>query len=170
MLNDTIKHSDKLPDILGLNNIKKLTPHDIRSLIYPPDTKIIRKAFDEALESSKYNYEARIIKPDSSIIYIRVNGKVIYDNDGKPIKLIGITRDITTERQDRQALERSERRLRRLILNAPIAISILTGPDYEVEIINERALRLMGKTKEQMLNKPVLDSITELDPQSTKLY
>ncbi len=168
LLNDTIKHSDKLPDIIGLHNIKKLTTHDIRSLLYPSDIKIIREAFDEAVKSGKYFYEARMIKPDSSIIYIRVKGKMIYDNSGNPIKLIGTIRDITNERQDRQALERSERRLRRLILNAPIAISILTGPEYEVEIINERALKLMGKTKEQMLNKPVLDSITELDPQSTK--
>jgi PAS domain S-box-containing protein len=93
---------------------------------------------------------------------------MMYDKNGNPVKLIGIMRDITDERQTRQSLEKSERRLRRLILNAPIAIGILNGPEYVVEIINGRALRLMGKTKEQMLNKPVLDSITELDPASAK--
>lgn len=168
LIHDEITYSDKLCQILGYDVAVKLTPSLVRKQVYPSDEPIINEAFKNALTTGRYNYEVRMIKPDNSIIYIRVMSKLFLDESGKPIKLIGTTRDITSERQDRKALERSERRLRRLILNAPIAIAILTGPDYIVEIINERALKLMGKTKEQMLNKPVLDSITELDPNSTK--
>jgi PAS domain S-box-containing protein len=96
-------------------------------------------------------------------------GKVSYDNEGRPSKIIGTLRDVTQEEQYRQALEKSERRLRKFILNAPVSISILNGADYIVEIINESALKLMGKTNEQMLNKPVLEVMTELDTQQAKL-
>jgi PAS domain S-box-containing protein len=168
LINDDITYSEKFSEILGHDISKKLTPSLIRKQVYPSDEYLIHEAFKNALTTGRYDYEVRVIRPDNSIIYIRVMSKLFQDESGKPIKLIGTTRDITSERQDHKALERSERRLRRLILNAPIAIAILTGPDYIVEIINERALKLMGKTKEQMLNKPVLDSITELDPAATK--
>ena len=168
LISDDITYSDKLSEILGHDISKKLTPSVIRKQVYPSDEYLIHEAFKNGLTTGRHDYEVRMIKPDNSIIYIRVMSMLFQDESGKPIKLIGTTRDITSERQDRKALERSERRLRRLILNAPIAIAILTGPDYIVEIINERALKLMGKTKEQMLNKPVLESITELDPNSTK--
>ncbi len=164
----TITYSDKLSEILGHDISKKITIHDIRNQVYPSDRQIVKDALADAMKNAKYKYEVRMVKPDNTIIYIRVKGMVFYDESGKPEKLFGTTRDITAERMNRKALERSERRLRRLILNAPIAIGILNGPDYIVEIINELALKLMGKTKEQMLNKPVLDSITELDPKAAK--
>lgn len=168
LLNNSIKYSDKFAETLGYDKSEKLLLEQVRGQVHAGDRQMVEKAFADAVEKGNYEYEARIIKPDESVIYIRTRGKMVFDKNGNPVKLIGTLRDITHERQTRQALEKSERRLRRLILNAPIAIGILNGPEYIVEIINARALRLMGKTKEQMLNKPVLDSITELDSQSAK--
>ncbi|MGN6267785.1 MAG: PAS domain-containing protein, partial [Ginsengibacter sp.] len=155
LIHDEIIYSDKLCQILGHDVATKLTPSLVRKQVYPSDEHVIHEAFRHALKTGRYLYEVRMVRPDNSIIYIRVMAKLLHDETGKPVKLIGTTRDITGERQDRKALERSERRLRRLILNAPIAIAILIGPDYVVEIINERALKLMGKKREKMLNTPV---------------
>ncbi|MEO8821962.1 MAG: PAS domain-containing protein [Ginsengibacter sp.] len=166
--NNTFEYSYKLAEIFGHNKSKKLSLQEVRNQVYPEDMQMVTDAFDLAVEKGKYEYEVRIIKPDNSIIHIRTKGKMLFDENGKPVKLIGTLRDISKEQQIRQDLEKSERRLRRLILNAPIAIGILSGPDYLVEIINERALSLMGKTKEQMLNKPVLNIITELNLELAK--
>lgn len=168
LLTDIFTYSEKLLEILGQDELKKITIQDIRDQIYPADREIAVNAFHIAEKKGTYKFEVRAVKPDNSVIFIRTKGRMFFDEKGKPVKLIGTLRDITTERQNRLALERSERRLRRLILDAPFAIGILVGPDYDVEIMNEQALRLMGKTKEQMLNRPVLDSVTELDTQSTK--
>jgi PAS domain S-box-containing protein len=170
LITDKIKYSEKFVNIFGHSDSKKLTLHDIRKQLYPSDRRnIVKKAFEESLVSGTYKYEARLIKPDNSIARISTMGKVFYDHNGKPSKLIGTLRDITQEEQYRVALEKSERRLRRFILNAPVSIGILTGPEYIVEIINESALKLMGKTSGQMLNKPVLESMTELDIEQAKL-
>jgi PAS domain S-box-containing protein len=168
LLTDAITYSDKVPEIFGHTRKKKITVREIRNQIHPADRQIAIDAFHSAKKNEIYKCEVRVVKPDGSIVYIRARGKIIYDKKDNPVRLIGTLRDISSERQNLQALESSERRLRRLILNAPFAIGILNGPEYVVEIINERALRLMGKTREQMLHKPVLDSITELDPQSAK--
>lgn len=167
---DTIQYNNRFLEIFGHDLSTKLTLHEIRGQIYPADKRdTIKKAFTDALQTGNYNHEVRIVRPDNNIVRVRTRGKLFYDEKNHPIKIIGILRDVTEEEKTRQALERSERRLRKLILNAPVAIGILSGPQYVVEIMNELALKLMGKTREQMLNKPVLDSITELDPQSAKL-
>jgi PAS domain S-box-containing protein len=166
---DGVKYSDRLLEIFGHKTPKKLTLREIRRQIYPSDRNgTVKKAFADALQTGYYRYEARIVKPDKTIVRVRTRGKLFYDENGQPVKIIGTLRDVTEDEKTQQALERSERRLRKLILNAPVAIGILNGPDYVVEIMNELALKLMGKTREQMMNKPVLDVITELDPQSTK--
>ncbi len=167
---DRIKYSERLITIFGHDSSKKLTLHDVRKQLYPSDRRnIVKKAFYDSLVSGTYKYEARLIKPDSSIVRISTMGKVFYDEKGRPSKIIGTLRDITQEEQYRLALEKSERRLRKFILSAPVSISILTGSDYIVEIINESALKLIGKTSEQMLNKSVLESMTELDTGQAKL-
>jgi len=167
---DHINYNDKFLEILGHDVSKKLTLHEIRNQIYPTDRHgIVKEAFAKALQTGKYKFDARLVKADNTIIYVRTIGNVIFNEKGTPVKIIGMLRDITQEEQNRQTLEKSERRLRKFILNAPVSIGILNGPDYIVEIINDSALKLMGKTNEQMLNKPVLDVMTELDTQKAKL-
>ncbi|MEO9003647.1 MAG: PAS domain S-box protein, partial [Ginsengibacter sp.] len=167
---DSIKYNNRFLEIFGHDLSKKLTLHEIRRQIYPGDRHdTVKKAFDDALQTGNYKHEVRIVRPDKTIVRVRTKGKLFYDENRRPVKIIGTLRDVTEDEKTRQALEKSERRLRKLILNAPVAIGILNGPDYVVEIMNELALKLMGKTRSQMLNKPVLDTITELDPTSAKL-
>lgn len=166
---DSIQYNNRFLEIFGHDLSKKLTLHDIRLQIYPADRRdSIKKAFADALQTGNYKHEVRIVRPDKSIVRVRTKGKLFYDEKDHPIKIIGTLRDVTEEEKTRQALEKSERRLRKLILNAPVAIGILNGPEYVVEIMNELALKLMGKTRKQMLNRPVLDTITELNPQAAK--
>jgi len=167
---DYIKYSDRFVKFFGHDASKKLTLHEVRKQIYPSDRhNIVKKAFEEALITGTYKFEARLVKPDNSIVHISTMGKVFYDNAGIPSKIIGTLRDLTQEEESRHILEKSEKRLRKFILSAPVSIGILNGPDYIVEIMNESALKLLGKAKEQMLNKPVLDVMTELDTVQAKL-
>ncbi|HUZ59910.1 MAG TPA: PAS domain S-box protein [Hanamia sp.] len=166
---DKINYNKKLLDIFGRNESEELTLDEIRSQIYPSDRHgIVKEAFAVALKTGNYKFETRLVKPDGSIVRVRTIGKVFHDEKGEPSKIIGTLRNITHEEINQQALERSERRLRNLILNAPVSIGILNGPDYVVEIINESALKLMGKTRDQMLNKPVLEVMTEVDIEKAK--
>jgi len=65
-------------------------------------------------------------------------------------------------------LEESERRLRSMILQAPMAIGISRGENYLTEIANSRALELWGRTEEEVLNKPILEAMPELKSQRIK--
>jgi PAS domain S-box-containing protein len=167
---DDIKFSTKLPQIFGYSPSQQITLDEIRKHIYPSDRSgVVKKAFDTALQTGNFTFDTRIVKESNDLAHVRVIGKVFYDKNRNPLKIYGTLRDITQEAENRRALEKSERRLRRLVMNAPVAIGILIGDDYVVEMMNDSALVLMGKTKEEIVNKPVLEAMKELDISSAKL-
>ena len=49
-----------------------------------------------------------------------------------------------------------------LLVQLPIAIGVFKGRDYLIELANDKALELWGKTKEQVLHKPVFTVFPEL--------
>lgn len=55
-----------------------------------------------------------------------------------------------------------------MIMQAPVGISILRGPDYIFEIINEDYEQLVGKSTDQLLGKPLLEVLPELQTQHIK--
>lgn len=76
--------------------------------------------------------------------------------------------DNTPQVVARQKVIQSERNLRLMILQAPVAISILRGWDYTVEIANKHALELWGRTEQQVLGKPIFSAMPELLEQGIK--
>jgi PAS domain S-box-containing protein len=56
------------------------------------------KAHTESLKTGKLFYEARVNWNDGSEHWIRVNGKVLYDVERKPLRLLGVIQDITEQR------------------------------------------------------------------------
>jgi PAS domain S-box-containing protein len=87
--------------------------------LHPDDLSIREKAFNEALISGYLHYEARVIWLDQSIHWMEGRGKVFYDIDKNPEKMIGTIRDITTEKQYQQKLEESVKQFRSLAESLP---------------------------------------------------
>jgi len=112
-------YSENLPGLFGHKKNKKLTRPDILHQIHPDDISILEKAYKVALRTSIYKYEARIIKPDNSTAWIKAHGKIFFDDDGEPIKMIGTIIDITDEKNSQQILMKSEEKFRLLADSMP---------------------------------------------------
>jgi len=52
--------------------------------------------------------------------------------------------------------------LRNLIVQAPVAMCLFTGPQYIVEVANDRMLSLWGKQAEQVMQQPLFKGLSEL--------
>lgn len=68
-----------------------------------------------------------------------------------------------------------DQQLRHVFMQAPVAICLLRGPQFVVEIANQRILDILGKKSHEMLNRPVFDGIPEVAHQGyrdllTKVY
>lgn len=85
----------------------------------------------------------------------------VIDQSGKVEAIAGTTRDITQQVDAHKQIEESEKRFRNMVEQAPVAICVLRGENYVVDVVNEKQLRLWDKTKEQVLNKPIFEAIPE---------
>lgn len=70
--------------------------------------------------------------------------------------------------EKRKALEESNKRMYHLFMQSPFAITILEGPDFVIELANDRALELLDRTSDQLLNKKIFDIFPELIHQGFK--
>src|SRR5690606_5783822 len=66
--------------------------------IHPDDRQIRLDAHAESLRTGNLDYEARVIWKDSSVHWVRVKGKVVYDDTGRPATLLGIIQDINDQK------------------------------------------------------------------------
>ena len=67
---------------------------------------IVEPAFEKALKTGVYLYEARVVHPDKIIRWVRTQGKVIYDENKKPVSMLGTMRDITEQKANEEKLQR----------------------------------------------------------------
>lgn len=115
-----LRYSQRYLKIIGgYTDPIDLTHEQLLAHIHPDDIPVRNKAFNEALRSGNLNYEARIIWKDQSIHWMEGKGKVFYDENHNPEKLIGTIRDTTAERKHQQVLEESEKRFRSLTESIP---------------------------------------------------
>ncbi|WP_029269773.1 PAS domain-containing protein [Flavobacterium sp. KJJ] len=114
-----IIYSENLPIVFGHEKNIKLTRLQMQQQIHPDDKWILEKAFEIALKTSIYKYESRIIKPDNTIAWIKAHGKIFFDEDKEPIKMIGTIMNITDEKNNQEILMKSEQKFRLLADSMP---------------------------------------------------
>ncbi|RXK83722.1 PAS domain-containing protein [Filimonas effusa] len=78
--------------------------------------------------------------------------------NGRPIAFACVAKDLRAQLAAKAELERSERRFRSLIEEAPIATALYVGKELIIEVANEQMLRLWNKDR-AILGSP-LSSIT----------
>jgi PAS domain S-box-containing protein len=107
----TFLQSDKLAQIFGFENNSNITHQDLLNLFHPDDKPIRDKAVEESLADGSLIYEARIIWKDKSTHWIKVYGKVIYNEQKEAQRMYGTVMDITEAKKSLIALEESESKL-----------------------------------------------------------
>jgi len=135
------------------------------SAIHKEDLHIREQAHKDALTSGQLLYQVRIIWKDSSMHWVRVKGRVIFDDKGTAAKLIGVVQDITEQVTAQKKIEESERNIRNMIVQAPVAMGILRGPLHIVEIANNKMFDLWGKEEDELINKPIFEGLPEAKEQ-----
>ena len=113
-------HSQTLATIFGHPESFKLTYAMMLSQIDPADLlHVVEQAFESAMRTGKYKYEAKIIKKPGDMAWIRSHGKIFLDAHGEPLKMVGSMIDITLERNRREVLIASEQQFRLLADSLP---------------------------------------------------
>jgi PAS domain S-box-containing protein len=143
------------------------------AVIHPDDLSVREQAHKKSIETGNLHYEARVIWKDKSEHWVKIKGKVLYDEKQKPVKLLGVIQDITEQKlfseeltkkvEDRtkelqeakERLERSNAELEQFAyitshdLQEPLRkIQVFNDMLQEKSIINEQGKRYAGKIDE----------------------
>ncbi|NMG18819.1 GAF domain-containing protein [Brasilonema bromeliae] len=95
----------------GLPPEIELSYDTLHERVHPEDRAHRQEAVRQALEERKdYEAEYRNIWSDNSIHWVLARGAGIYDADGSPTRMIGVTLDITARRQAEEELKRQTKR------------------------------------------------------------
>src|SRR6266568_5352796 len=85
---------------LGFPVSGKITFEDLISRWHPDDRDKVRKALRDAIENGKdYDAEFRRVLADGSVRWVAARGRVQVNKLGNPIRLLGVSMDITARKQ-----------------------------------------------------------------------
>lgn len=115
-----IIYSGRLATIFGYDETAIVSHQELRNHVHPDDKQsIVEKAFEAALVTGTYYYEARIIHRDGSIRWIRTHGKILFSESNVPQRMLGTMMDITDRKESELALKTSEGKFRTLADSMP---------------------------------------------------
>jgi len=83
--------------------------------VHTGDRDFVKKAVNEALyEGKPYSIDHRIVLPDGTVRIVHEQAEVIFDKDGKSVRMLGTVQDITDLKRAEEELKRSYEQLRNL--------------------------------------------------------
>jgi PAS domain S-box-containing protein len=148
---------DRMCQIYGIDP-EKASFDAWKAALHPEDLEKALADSSAALEDDvPYDTEFRIVKPDGSIAYIKADGDVIRDTEGKPLRMIGVNQDITLRKKMEQDLIASEAQYKSLFQHnfaAKLLVDVDTGDIVEA---NKAACVYYGFTPEEFKTKKVWD-------------
>jgi PAS domain S-box-containing protein len=155
--------SERFAQIFGFDGP---VPHEAYiSRVHPEDRAIRAEAHRIGLATGKVSYETRLLLPDQSIRWVKVNGRIEFDERRNPTRLIGTALDITQEKLSLMHLQESEERFRTLIVETPqVGVGLYLGAELKIQYVNEVMLKFFGKDS-SIIGKPIREALPELEGQ-----
>ncbi len=152
MVADKVSWSDQLYRIFGLEPQSFGANYAAyANTLHPDDQAWVQQAIGKALaERSSFAHDCRIVHPDGTVRAAHAQGRVIVDDQGQPLKMVGIAQDITERKQVEEALRQSEEKYR-IILESMEDGYYETDQRGHFTFFNDAFVRNFGYTKAEAL-------------------
>lgn len=174
LVTNDIVYSDQLKPIFGLpTGVKYRTYEALVNCIHPEDRDLVTQSVAQAISDKNYSIEFRVVWADGSIHWVANRGQV-YDDNGKPVRMLCIAMDITArklaeqerlvllaqERAARSQAESSRNRITNIIESITDAFYTLDR-QWQFTYVNRQAELLLQKTRSQLLGKNIWQEYPE---------
>jgi len=129
--------------------------------------ELLQEVFHTGKPFQGYEVPAVFKEPDgtSRTVYFNFTYQPYREADGTITGVLVLASDVTGQVEAKHKLVESERNLRNTIMQAPVAMCILKGPSFIVEVANDRMYSLWGKGADALLGKPIFEGLFEAKDQ-----
>jgi PAS domain S-box-containing protein len=135
----------------GIGPDTRLDYATLNARVHPQDRVARDSAIRRAIETlGAYDVEYRVLLPDGTLRWIGARGHCMNIGETKGTRLLGVSMDVTAQKQAEDALRESEARFRTMANTAPVMIW-MSGPDKLCTFFNKGWLDFTGRSLEQEL-------------------
>ena len=113
--------NDEMFDLYGYSRKTRTASLDLwETSLHPEDAASTQEAFTAAMRGDKeFSPEFRVVHPDGSIKHIKANAIFIRDEQGSPLRVIGLNQDISDRKEAEEQAWESRDMLRQVLENFP---------------------------------------------------
>ena len=124
------------------------------SVTHPDDREMVLAKREYAIENrlSKFKVEYRIRMADGHYIWVLGQNKILYNEEGLPLKIYGTTMDITDRKKAEEALREHEL-LMRTFMDSASDFMFIKDREGRVVMINEAYGKAFGLSARDMIGK-----------------
>lgn len=143
--NDGIKTNFKYSKISAPDSLKRWGEK-----VHPDDYQRVVNGIQETIKKGKRQWEEeyRILCGDGSYRYISDRGYVIYDDQQKPVRMIGAMQDVHQQREYQQEIKKLS-----LVAEKTQNAVIITDRNGLIEWVNEGFTRITEWSAEEVINR-----------------
>jgi PAS domain S-box-containing protein len=144
---DTRRWSDQARRLIGVAPEAEASYEVFINAIDPADRDRVAEGFrrsHDPASGGNYEVEYRVRTADGGERWIAGRGRTLFDADGTPLRMIGVTLDITEHKRREQALRDSQERFRTMLEALP-QIAFVIGTDGVAEFYNKRFAEYVGR-------------------------
>jgi two-component system, LuxR family, sensor kinase FixL len=151
VVSDEVWMTNKVRALFGFAPDTRLDRAALIACVHPEDRAARDSAIRHALETKgEYSIEYRVLLPDGTLRWIGARGHCMKVGETKGIRLLGISMDVTAQKQAEDALRESEARFHTMADTAPVMIW-MSGTDKLCTFFNKGWLDFTGRPLEQEL-------------------
>jgi PAS domain S-box-containing protein len=102
-----LRGTDVLYRIYGFEPDAALSPGLLLQRVHPDDSDLVRRTIDAAVSEGKsFSIDHRIMRTPDDIRWFHVEGRVVLDAGGNPVRIIGAGQDVTERHEAEQVARR----------------------------------------------------------------
>ena len=145
--------SEQMFLILGFDPLEPAPDYKtFLGILHPDDRGMFDKAFQEAINGTPYNVEARAILPDGTVRWFNTQAFCRYDQKGNVVQLFGTLQDITERKQAEAAL-----RFTQYAIDKAAVQAFWMTDDGAFLYVNDAACQALGYSREELLQLSITD-------------